>query len=68
VLLVQRTLGGVGAEADHEAVLDDTAEHVAAEHEGQAAEHPPFGYRLGGREGGPDPVGQVLVVSHGFLR
>src|SRR5215469_18669007 len=31
--------GALGAKADHERVLDDTAEHVAAQQEGEAAEH-----------------------------
>jgi hypothetical protein len=60
----QGVLGAVGAEPEHEAVLDDPAEHVAVEHERQAAEHLPLGYRIGGREYRPDPVGQVFVVGH----
>jgi hypothetical protein len=62
--LVQGAVGGLGAEPDHKGVLDNAAEHVAAEHERQAAEHLPFGHRLGRREQCPDPVGQVLVISH----
>ncbi|HEY3647454.1 MAG TPA: hypothetical protein VGL33_05755 [Streptosporangiaceae bacterium] len=55
-----------GAEPDHQDVLDDAAEHVAAEHERQAAEHPPFGRRLAARSTALTPDGQFLaVVGHG---
>ena len=47
---------------------DGAAEHVAAEHEGQAAEHLPFGHRRCGREHRPDPLGQVFVIGHRCLR
>jgi hypothetical protein len=61
--LVQGPAGVLGTEADHEGILDDAAEHVAAEQECQAAEHLPLGHRRAGREHCPDPAGQVLV-SH----
>src|SRR5438876_2739203 len=43
VWLVQGMFGTVSAEPHHEVVVDDAADHVAGEHEGQAAEHLPFG-------------------------
>jgi len=56
VRLLQGTGGALRAEPDHESVLDDAAEHVAAEHKRQAAEHLPFGHGVTAREHCPDPV------------
>jgi hypothetical protein len=57
VRLLQGAAGGLGAEPDHESVLDDAAEHVTAEHKRQPAEHLPFSHHLAVREHRPDPVG-----------
>src|SRR5215470_9826134 len=42
------------------ALLHGPGSKHAAEHEGQAAEHLPFGHRVAPREHCPEPVGQVL--------
>src|SRR6266704_6841689 len=65
---VQGTVSPFGPEPDHEGVPHHPAEHVPAEHERQAAEHLPLGHRLSGWKDRPDPVSQVLVVSHAILQ
>ena len=61
----QGTVGAIVAESHHEGVLDDAAEHVATEHERQAAEHLPFGYCHTAREYGPYPVSSTNHLSPG---
>jgi hypothetical protein len=65
---VQGTADGSGPDTHQGDVLYDAAEHVAAEHQCQAAEDLPFDYRAAGREHRPDPLGQVLVMGHRYLR
>jgi hypothetical protein len=67
VRLFQRTVSGILAEPDHQGLFDNAAEHVAGEHECEAAEHLPLSHFLSRREQRPDPVGELLVVRHAIL-
>ena len=41
---------------------------MPAQHERKTAEHQALGHRLRSPEHRPDPVGQILVISHASLR
>jgi hypothetical protein len=61
---VERCIGTVFTEAEHEVVADDAAGHVAGHEECEPAEHLPFADVRGCAERGADAVGEALVVGH----
>ena len=64
VWLVERCVGAILAEAEHEIRADDAAGHVTGDHEREAAEHFALGQVRGVREELPDAVGELLVIGH----
>jgi hypothetical protein len=58
----------VFANADEEAVLRRSGNHVAVQHKAQAAEHPHFPHRTGSSESGAHALGEIFIQSHGLAR
>lgn len=62
--LLQRIFEAVFADAEHEVLAHDPRRHVALHHEGDTAEHLPFGHVVIGAEDFPDARGEGFAIGH----
>src|SRR5260370_20842493 len=56
--------GGLSVQAEDQVIAIDTPTHVAGDHEGEPAEHPPFGHVSSSRPCATHPLPAQVIPGH----